>query len=123
MMLRSVGTPSCSAQLLREAKADLTAFADFPHADWRKIWSTNPLERLNREVKRRTDVVGIFPNPDALMRLAACVLIEAYDEWQDSDRRYLSEETLALLNPPPATALPPRPSTEEPLAQRAQATA
>jgi putative transposase len=96
------------ADLLREAKADLTAFADFPHAHWRKIWSTNPLERLNREVKRRTDVVGIFPTPDALLRLAACVLIEAHDEWQDSDRRYLSEESMALLNPPEPTALEPR---------------
>jgi putative transposase len=111
------------AGLLLDAKADVTAFATFPHAHWHKIWSTNPLERLNREVKRRTDVVGIFPNTDALLRLAACVLIEAHDEWQDSDRRYLSEESMALLNPPPATALPPRPSTEEPLAQRAQATA
>ena len=96
------------AQLLRDAKADLTAFADFPQAHWRKIWSTNPLERLNREVKRRTDVVGIFPNTDALLRLSACVLIEAHDEWQDSDRRYLSEESMAQLNPPAPTALEPR---------------
>ncbi len=96
------------AELLRDAKADLTAFSDFPQAHWRKIWSTNPLERLNREVKRRTDVVGIFPNTDALLRLSACVLIEAHDEWQDSDRRYLSEESMALLNPPAPTALEPR---------------
>jgi putative transposase len=96
------------ADLLCDAKADLTAFADFPHAHWRKIWSTNPIERLNREVKRRTDVVGIFPNVDALLRLSACVLIEAHDEWQDSDRRYLSEESMTLLNPPAPTALQPR---------------
>jgi putative transposase len=95
------------AELLHEAKTDLTAFADFPQAHWRKIWSTNPLERLNREVKRRTDVVGIFPNPAALLRLSACVLIEAHDEWQDSDRRYLSEESMALLNPPAPTVLEP----------------
>ena len=93
------------AQLLLDAKADLTAFADFPLPHWRKIWSTNPLERLNREVKRRTDVVGIFPNPGALLRLSACVLIEAHDEWQDGDRRYLSEGSMALLNPPAPTAI------------------
>ena len=93
------------AELLRDAKPDLTAFSDFPRAHWQKIWSTNPLERLNREVKRRTDVVGIFPNPAALLRLSACVLIEAHDEWQDSDRRYLSEESMALLNPPAPTVL------------------
>jgi putative transposase len=99
------------AQLLLDAKADLTAFSDFPRAHWQKIWSTNPLERLNREVKRRTDVVGIFPNPAALLRLSACVLIEAHDEWQDSDRRYLSEESMALLNPPEPTLLEPKEST------------
>jgi putative transposase len=99
------------AELLRDAKADLTAFADFPLAHWRKIWSTNPLERLNREVKRRSDVVGIFPNPAALLRLSACVLIEAHDEWQDQDRRYLSEESMALLNPPALTVIEPKKTT------------
>ena len=91
--------------MLRDTKADLTAFSDFPQAHWRKVWSTNPLERLNKEVKRRTDVVGIFPNTDALPRLSACVLIEAHDEWQDSDRRYLSEASMALLYPTEPTAL------------------
>ena len=79
------------AAMLREAREEVTAFADFPEAHWRKIWSTNPIERLNKEVKRRTDVIGIFPNPQALQRLSACVLIEAHDEWQVADRRYLSE--------------------------------
>jgi putative transposase len=85
------------ADLLTDAKADLTAFADFPEAHWRKLWSTNPLERLNKEIKRRTDVVGIFPNPPALFRLAGAVLVEAHDEWQASDRRYLSEASMAAL--------------------------
>ena len=101
------------AAMLRDAKEEITAFADFPEAHWRKIWSTNPLERLNREVKRRTDVVGIFPNPAALLRLAACVLIEAHDEWQVAERRYLSEESMAQLNPPAPTALEIEPSTIE----------
>ena len=96
------------ADLLRAAREDITAYADFPHAHWRKLWSTNPIERLNREVKRRTDVVGIFPDTAALLRLAACVLIEGHDEWQDSDRRYLSEESMALLNPPAPSQLEPR---------------
>jgi len=94
------------ADMLREAREDITAFADFPEAHWRKIWSTNPLERLNKEVKRRTDVVGIFPNPEALLRLSACVLIEAHDEWAVADRRYLSEESMAQLTPPAPTPLP-----------------
>ena len=91
------------AQLLRAAREDLTAFAGFPPAHWRKIWSTNPLERLNREIKRRTDVVGIFPNDASLLRLASCVLVEAHDEWQVTDRRYLSEESMAELSKKPNT--------------------
>lgn len=79
---------------------DLLAFASFPAAHWKKIRSTNPLERLNKEVKRRTDVVGVFPNPDALLRLAGAVLVEAHDEWQATDRRYLGEATMAPLTSP-----------------------
>jgi transposase-like protein len=83
--------------MMRDAKEDLLAFAQFPQAHWRQLWSTNPLERVNKEIKRRTDVVGIFPNPEALLRLAGAVLIEQHDEWAASDRRYFSEASMTLL--------------------------
>lgn len=116
------------AEMLDEAGPDVTAFAVFPEAHWKKIWSTNPIERLNREVKRRTDVVGIFPNAKALLRLAGCVLIEAHDEWQSGERRYLSEASMALLTPPEPTVLPTaavtvNPDTVTPLDRTAALTA
>ncbi|MFI1294463.1 transposase, partial [Streptomyces sp. NPDC020792] len=82
-------------QMLLEAKEDLTAFAVFPVSHWKKIQSSNPLERINREIKRRTDVVQVFPNPAALERLVTAVLSEMHDEWIAFPRRYLSEGSMA----------------------------
>lgn len=86
------------AAMLTEAKADVTAFAAFPFSHWRKIWSTNPLERVNKEIKRRSDVVGIFPNEAAVTRLAGAVLLEIHDEWAIAERRYMAEGSMALLD-------------------------
>lgn len=83
--------------MLKDARDDLLAFASFPVAHWKKIWSTNPLERVNKEIKRRTDVVGVFPNPEALLRLAGAVLVEIHDEWAVTDRRYLSEGSIKTI--------------------------
>jgi transposase-like protein len=86
-----------AAALMHEAKEDVLAFRHFPKDHWRKIWSTNLLERVNEEIKRRTRVVGIFPNDASIIRLVGAVLLEQHEHWQLEGRRMFSAESMAAI--------------------------
>jgi len=95
------------AGFIDEAETDVLTHMDFPAPHRVKLHSTNPLERLNKEVKRRADVVGIFPNEGAIVRLIGAVLLEANDEWQ-TQNRYMQTEVMAEITPPAFNATTPQ---------------
>ncbi len=94
------------AAFLDEAETDVLAYMSFPAAHRAKLHSTNPLERVNGEIKRRTEVVGIFPNEDAITRLVGAILLEQNDEWAVQRGRYMTLETIAPLSDDPTVSLP-----------------
>ena len=89
-----------------EAEQDVLAYMTFPREHRAKLHSINPLERINGEIKRRTDVVGIFPNDDAIVRLVGALLLEQNDEWAVQRARYMTLETIAPLSDDPFISLP-----------------
>jgi transposase-like protein len=95
------------ADLMDAAELDVLAYMDFPQAHRAKLHSTNPIERLNAEIKRRTEVVGIFPNEAAITRLIGAILLKQNDEWAVQRSRYMTLESVATLGDDPLTCLPP----------------
>ncbi len=94
------------AMLMDSAEQDELACMTFPKQHWTKLHSTNPIERLNGESKRRTEVVGIFPNDDAILCLVGALLLEQNDEWAVQRSRYMTLETIAAMSNDPLTSLP-----------------
>ncbi len=94
------------ATLMDSAEQDVLAYMTFPRQHWAKLHSTNPIERLNGEIKRRTEVVGIFPNDDAIVRLVGALLLEQNDEWVVQRSRYMTLETIATMSDDPLISLP-----------------
>jgi len=96
--------PKLSA-LMDSSREDVLAYMDFPREHWPQVASTNPLERVNKEIKRRSDVVGIFPNDEAIIRLVGALMLETNDEWAVA-RRYMGLESLARITDTPNHRLP-----------------
>jgi len=94
------------AAFMDEAEDGVLAYMGFPADHWSTIHSTNGLERLNGEIKRRTEIVGIFPNDDAIVRLVGAILFEQNDEWAVQRARYMTLETMAALSDDPIVGLP-----------------
>ncbi len=99
------GIHRISSTFMDASRDDVRAYMDFPREHWTQIASTNPLERVNREIKRRADVIGIFPNDEAIIRLVGALMLETNDEWTVA-RRYMSLESIARITETENVRLP-----------------